>query len=102
VPVVRFIPGEPAPRAGSYELVLQWGERTGIAAQLQHGQPLPAVSVQSGDELWWVECEPMSEPAPPQRSTRSHGAPRRAVLQRPRTAGAAPPVRITHAPRLQT
>lgn len=85
MPVIRFIPGEPAPRAGSYELVLQWGERTGIAAQMQRGQPLPAVSVQSDSELWWVECEPMSELGPSQRSTRSRGARRRTVLQRPRT-----------------
>jgi len=93
VPIVRFIPGEPAPRAGSYELVLQWGERTGIAAQLQRGQLLPAVSVQSDGELWWVEREPTSEPVPSQRSTRFRGAPRQTAPQRSRTPGAALSVR---------
>jgi hypothetical protein len=65
MPVMRFSPGEAAPRAGSYELVLEWGERTGIEMQMQPGQQLPAVSVPSDGELWWVEREPTSKPTLP-------------------------------------
>jgi hypothetical protein len=90
---VRFSPGEPAPRAGFYELVLEWGESTGIETQVRHGQPLPAVTMQADGELWWVEREPTSEPVLPLRSARSRGAPQRAALQRSRTAGAALPIR---------
>ena len=87
MPVVRFTPGEPAPRAGVYDLVLEWGERTGIEAHMQRGEPFPTASVPADDDLWWVEREPTRRPAPQQRS---HGAPRRPPPPRPRTAVASP------------
>lgn len=92
MPVMRFSPGELAPRAGSYELVLEWGERAGVEAQMQRGKRLPAVSVPSDGELWWVEREPTNEAVHPQRSA-ARRVLRRTTPPHTCTAGAALPVR---------
>jgi hypothetical protein len=55
MPILRHLPGEIAPRSGTYALVGHYGEVTGFAVRCDKGDRLPlvATSEQFG-ELWYV------------------------------------------------
>lgn len=49
-------PGEPAPTAGTYELVNIFGSPTGVRVEVAHGQALPAAP--NGHSWIWSDGEP--------------------------------------------
>jgi hypothetical protein len=56
VPVVRFEPGDVAPRAGTYALTGEWGEPAGESASVSCGQRLPLVDAAQAPR-WYMLVE---------------------------------------------
>jgi hypothetical protein len=57
MPVVRYRPRDRVPRDGTYALVHEWGEPTGIAVSCEQGDRLPLVAVAAEGPLWYVLAE---------------------------------------------
>jgi hypothetical protein len=53
VPIVRFEPGDEAPRAGTYALTGEWGEPAGESALVALGERLPLADTATGPR-WYV------------------------------------------------
>ena len=52
--IVRLGPGEDVPWAGTYALVHEWGEPTGVAIWRDKGERLPLITVAAEGPLWFV------------------------------------------------
>jgi hypothetical protein len=57
MPIFRLPPGAIAPAAGSYALLREWGEPTGLLVALQRGEQLPLVAAEQDGPVWWVARE---------------------------------------------
>jgi hypothetical protein len=53
MPVVRFRPGEMAPRTGTYALTTEW-ETTSVSVCCNKGERLPLVAVADEEPHWFV------------------------------------------------
>jgi hypothetical protein len=52
--ILRLSPGEATPWAGTYALVREWGEPTGVAVWRDKGDALPLITVSEEGPLWYV------------------------------------------------
>lgn len=53
MPIVRFEPGDEAPRDGTYAVMTPW-KTTGVAMWLRQGERLPLLTVTAEGPLWYV------------------------------------------------